>query len=111
MPPIGSSTSGSQMSSGLAMSQSLGGIAEARFRRLPVARYEVRAEERDRQRHDDEQDGAVDVLPMVEEVPIDEPVRDDHDRRDRQPDSPVGAEVLPHCMSNCPVPGSIAPAP
>lgn len=39
---------------------------------------------------------AVDVLPMAEEVSVDQLVDDDDYNHDEQPDPPVGNEVLPH---------------
>jgi hypothetical protein len=65
----------------------------------PPASHQVRREEPNDQGHDGEDKIAVDVLAMVEEVPVNHFVDDDDHDHDQQPDSPVGNEMLPHTGS------------
>jgi hypothetical protein len=60
------------------------------------AGHQVRAEKPNDQRRDGDENVAIDVLSMVEEVSINHFVGGNNDRRDQQPDSPMGNEVLPH---------------
>lgn len=75
-------------------------LRRALGRPVPVAAKqgpsEVRPKEREHEDEDSHDDIPIDVLPVVEEVPVYQLIRNDHHDGDRNPDAPVSKKMPPH---------------